>query len=219
MVVFKKLKNILLVLSAFTLIFGCLTPGVSAATTKEPKSNNTLLSGEESKKYIKLANDSNVYKEKVSTKKIKNAQAMLFKADENSNVPEDAVVVSGAVGGKETDSVQIFISLADQKVVKVSHLKATGLEDQDTFSLKAYDENGNLRAKSEGTIEDMTNGKVTVEEVEVPQDSKVMSAQKIDDRSLWWACQFSSFLVCMGAAGVNILLGLACRAADRKSVV
>ncbi|OZI12092.1 hypothetical protein CEW92_08520 [Bacillaceae bacterium SAS-127] len=113
-----------------------------------------ILEGKVAVDYINKAFESKVYQNKVSHKEIKNAQTTYFKAGEN--FPEDVVVVSGMIGEDETNSVQVFITANDKKVVKVSHIQSTGLNSDDDFTLKAYDSKGNLRATSEGTIKENT---------------------------------------------------------------
>lgn len=202
------IKKIFLVVSTLILAFTIVGAPASAVTQTEGEDYNsyTTLSKKEAKEYIKLASESDLYKNNVSDKKIKDAEAILVSAGENA--PEDVIIVNGNVNGKESNAVQVVISVNTKEVVKLSHIEATGEELEDTYKISAYDNNGQLRLSSEGTIGDLQNGDVEVkqEEVEGPK-------ARVSDEQIWWACQFSSLVLCMGAAGVNFLLGLACRAA------
>lgn len=200
------MKKAMLILSVICMFFSFgLGPNATAAETD---CSCTALQDKVAKEYIKQASKSDVYKNNVSSKKIEDGQAMLFEAGEK--FPEDVVVVSGTVGGDQTNAVQVFITSKDKKIVRVTHIQSEGLNNQDAFTLKSYDSEGNLRASSDGTINDMREGTAVVEKHAAPTKASI---SKSDDPSLWWACQFSSLLVCLGAAGVNILLGIACRTA------
>ncbi|WP_088013179.1 hypothetical protein [Gottfriedia acidiceleris] len=200
------MKKAMIVLSVICMFFSFgLGPNATAAATD---CKCTALQDKVAKEYIKQASKSDVYKNNVSSKKIEDGQAMLFEAGEK--FPEDVVVVSGTVGEDQNNAVQVFITPKDKKIVRVTHIQSEGLNNQDAFTLKSYDSEGNLRATSDGTINDMREGTVTVEKQEVPMKDGI-STLSLDHSSLWWACQFSSLLVCLGAAGVNVLLALACR--------
>lgn len=217
----------LLVMVFSSLVNPALASAPYVSDSGDELSNTKILAGKERSNYIKIAEKSNVFKNVIknnfNNKPVKLGKDSLVQevTTTQNEIYSKLVIISATEKNNKLNEFQIFINPETNEVVRLLVSKLTGETSKDVLSYYDYDEDGNLRVKAKGTLEEVENGEIEFVETGIPVDSNKISPRAVPDKYIYWACRFSGFLACQTATlacgPAKFLCNLACSYAFKKA--
>lgn len=217
-------KTLLLTLMAFTLMIfptasfahSSIQNDCNCGDLKDGNDPSEVLQGNEKLGYLAVLEESNLFKEKISSSEIAKdtSQVIHMVASDDTNKElevNEFILVTGTI---ENDAENAFYGLIDietNEVKRVIHLDVQ--KDEGKLLIKDYNTDGTLVNSQEATFDELQSGDFNIMSASTDfqsADNQAVAAADAPEDEWWysWACNFSGIVACSAGCVAFIPVGL-----------